>query len=58
VTGGCAEEAWGGVEGGLSEFGELDALAPAPLLPATGGTEAVVAPALDGAWCPGRALPT
>ena len=48
VTGGGAEAACGGVDGGLSEFGELEAPAPWPLLPA----RAPLAVVLPRCWSP------
>ena len=56
VTGGGAEAACGGVDGGLRAFEELEAPVPWPLLPE--GAVALVAPVLAPAWCPGSALAT
>jgi hypothetical protein len=56
VTGGGADVARGGVDGGLSAFDELVAPTPWPLLP--DGPLVLVAPVPAPAWWPGRALPT
>jgi hypothetical protein len=50
VTGGGADAAVGGVDGGLIEFAELEAPAPEPEPELPAGTVEFVVPVFEPAW--------
>ena len=58
VTRGGAEAAWGGVDGGLMAFAELEAPAPRPGPGCPRAPVELVVTVLEPAWCPGSALAT